>query len=254
MAGIDPISATTAKITMFFNETELSTGTCFFWRSDGEVYLITNWHNLSGKDNITGKHLSDRLAEPNAIQFTVFLKRQSGIEVGKGRFPLLDESDRPQWLEHPKFGNRVDVVALALGHEFRDAVCLNDQAKSPLLVEVAMDVFIIGYPLGIGVKDVPLWKRGTIASEPGLDVDDLPLLYVDTASTKGMSGSPVLLRARSGRMEDGSTTMSSSSIMNRVVGVYSGRVGQKSGLDAQLGRVWKAHLVDEIIAQRSPVK
>jgi len=251
MSGIDPISATTSKVTMFFNETELSTGTCFFWRANSGVYLVTNWHNLSGKDNITGKHLSDKLAEPNAIEFNIILNADNGPVIGKWRFPLLHDDDRPRWLEHPTFGKRVDVVALALGRELGSAVCLNDHAKSRLLISVAMDVFVIGYPLGIGVKDVPLWKRGTIASEPDLDVDDLPLLYVDTATTKGMSGSPVLLRASSGRMEDGSTTMSSSRIMNRVVGVYSGRVAQKNGLDAQLGRVWKAHLIDEIIAQRS---
>lgn len=249
MIGIDVLSAASSKLTMYFDETELSTGTCFFWRRNARVYLITNWHNLSGRDNITGKHLSDTLAEPNSIVFSLVLPTEEGIKFGSFRGKILDEDGSRLWIEHPIFGRRVDVVALPLPEELSQLICVNDKARDNVHLGVGLDVFILGYPLGLGVKDLPLWKRGTIASEPGMDVDELPLFYVDTATTKGMSGSPVILRTRTGKMEDGSVAMASSRLMTRFVGVYSGRIAPKNGLDAQIGRVWKAKVIDEILDQ-----
>ena len=39
-------------------------------------------------------------------------------------------------------------------------------------------------------------KRARIASEPIIDIQDRPLMYIDTASRSGMSGSPVIIYIR----------------------------------------------------------
>jgi hypothetical protein len=55
-----------------------------------------------------------------------------------------------------------------------------------------MDVFVLGYPRGIsGGGRFPLWKRGSIASEPDVNIDNLPMMYIDTATREGMSRAPV---------------------------------------------------------------
>ena len=37
-------------ITIRFTDAELGIGTAFFYSFDGKDYLITNWHNVTGKD------------------------------------------------------------------------------------------------------------------------------------------------------------------------------------------------------------
>ncbi|WP_373414613.1 serine protease [Ensifer aridi] len=250
MTGVDILSAASAKLTMFFNDTPLSTGTCFFWRHERHIYLITNWHNFSGRDNLTGEHLSQTLAEPNNIECSVVLPAAVGVDFGKFRAKIVDEENNPLWIEHPIFGRNVDVVALPLPDSMNKVVCVNDKARDTVRLGVGVDVFILGYPLGIGVENFPLWKRGTIASEPEMDIDGKPLLYVDTATTKGMSGSPVIVRTNSGSMDDGSVVMASTRVMTRFVGIYSGRIAPRSGLDAQIGRVWKGKVIDEVLLNR----
>ncbi len=113
-----------------------------------------------------------------------------------------------------------------------------------------MDVFVLGYPRGIsGGGRFPLWKRGSIASEPDVNIDDLPKMYIDTATREGMSGAPVYAQevgvwAPEGKkLPDGAMFGRG----HRFIGIYSGRVGDDPFL-AQLGIVWKEEAIQEIIA------
>ena len=89
-----------------------------------------------------------------------------------------------------------------------------------------------------------------MASEPELDVENLPYFFADTATRTGMSGSPVVL------YKDRPITMINekerkvSRHWTKFVGVYSGRIGADNETkgDAQLGRVWKPHVIQEMIA------
>lgn len=115
-------------------------------------------------------------------------------------------------------------------------------------VHVGSDVFILGYPFGItGGEKLPIWKRASIASEPAIDLDGLPKIFVDTASRPGMSGSPVILKQRRQATIIQGNLISRYSM--RFIGIYSGRIGSNDQLQAQLGIVWKAHVIDEIINQ-----
>jgi hypothetical protein len=70
-----------------------------------------------------------------------------------------------------------------------------------------MDVFVLGYPFGPGKTGLPVWKRGSIASEPDLVPQVENYLLVDTASRPGMSGSPVILRTYGTHMSRGEITL-----------------------------------------------
>ena len=62
------------------------------------------------------------------------------------------------------------------------------------ITQVGMDIFILGYPHGY-ISDptiFPIWKKGTLAAEPDIDIGKLPQMYVDATTANGMSGAPVI--------------------------------------------------------------
>jgi Trypsin-like peptidase domain len=233
---------------MFFNDTRLSIGTAFIWVADGSHLLITNWHNLSGRDPNTGKHLSRTAAEPNIIRVWFNQKDRLGNKIAKP-VPIRGKNGLPLWWVHPQHGNKVDVVALPIAIQADvDSYPINAMPNDNLLLAIGMDVFILGYPFGIGPGGFPIWKRGSIASEPGLVANDQLQIFVDTASRPGMSGSPVIRRSwNTHQMEDGSVNMGIGTA-TRFLGVYSGRLGTEDPLDAQLGLTWPATFVTEIVS------
>lgn len=71
-----------------------------------------------------------------------------------------------------------------------------------MLLRVATDVFVLGYPKGIsGGGEFPIWKRASIATEPDIQLGTLPKMLVDTATREGMLGAPVIAVARRGVLE-----------------------------------------------------
>lgn len=107
-----------------------------------------------------------------------------------------DTPEQPIWLEHPEYGKNVDVVAIPISsiHDDVDITSVNEIPEtSDFMVQVAQDVFVLGYPKGIdGGKNFPIWKRASIATEPDLDYDEFPRFLIDTATREGMSGAPVI--------------------------------------------------------------
>lgn len=186
-------------------------------------------------------------------------KNSDFIEFEDFEVPLRDASDLPLWLKHPVHADRVDVVAVPI--TLPDHLHATDIEKfiEPMNDEttesVADDVFILSYPFGMSAGGVfPIWKRGSIASEPALDLNDLPMFYVDTASRSGMSGAPVVLFERRPvtlmrNSPENPERQEISQHRMKVLGDYSGRIGaDDTGLKAQLGIVWKARVIDEVVS------
>ena len=114
--------------------------------------------------------------------------------------------------------------------------------------EIAMDVFIVGFPLGLTYQDVfPVWKRGSVATEPQLSINNLPVFLVDSTTRQGMSGSPVYLRTFGQCIHENGNVETTNGPTSRFVGVYSGRYGADDEEAAQLGRVWHQEVINEII-------
>ena len=247
--NIDPYTSAVSPIDMYFDNTPLSRGTAFFWEEEGQTFLVTNWHNFSGKDPFTGNHITENAAEPNRITFDVF----EGGDLNKRRTLSTDlfENYIPTWLEHPMHKSRVDVVCRKIALSGHSVFPINTLASQQIVTKIGHDVFILGYPMGIDTLRLPVWKRGSVASEPDIDVSDLPMFYVDTATASGMSGSPVIRRDTSGEMENGEFVIGGR-IMSRFVGVYSGRITTKDAHEAQLGIVWKSRVIPEIISGGTP--
>ena len=167
----------------------------------------------------------------------------------------LDErQEKPAWFIHPKYKTEVDVIALHLSEKeepILDNMSINTVEFDDYGLHVADDVFVLGFPYKLnGGGRLPLWKRGTIACEPGADIDGLPKVLIDTASRKGMSGAPVIMR-RIGihGAQEGKPPELIGQIQS-FLGVYSGRIkssNDRDDLEAQLGIVWKASVISEII-------
>jgi hypothetical protein len=245
--SIDQYSVATVPIEMFFQNTSLSTATAFIWQQEQKHFLVTNWHNVSGKDPFTGKHLSKTAAEPDCVKIWF-----NGKALGQKFFkfePLRDTSDRPLWWVHPQHGSKIDVVALPVdAPDDAEMHPINRMPSDQLAILIGMDVFVLGYPFGIGMAGLPVWKRASIASEPQLVSTGPPFFLVDTASRPGMSGSPVVRRSWTTHTFESGDVHVGAPTATKFVGVYSGRLSTNDPLDAQLGVVWPAVLVEEIVS------
>lgn len=248
---------------MFSNQGSLSTGSCFFWGLNDRTFLITNWHNLAGRNPQTNELMSSTGAVPQRISFIVF-KRISEpdsdgfyelnympVEVG-----LYDNHSKPRWLEHPEFGKRVDVAAIDVTSDVRGYQIdhVNTLEADALLdVTASQDVFVVGFPFGLMANvPAPIWKRGSIALDPTFDVDGLPKMLVDTATRSGMSGSVVIARhvlvGKHFSKKDGTrATPVLRAVHDVVIGIYSGR-HYPDFEKAQLGIVWKRRLIEETVS------
>jgi hypothetical protein len=233
----------------------LACGTAFFFEEEVQKYLVTNWHNLAGRHPKTRQVLDKNWGDvPNKIKiYKHDLKRlgqSDAIEI-----PLVNAGKRPVWFEHPIHGSNIDIGILPIAADQSQNVYSIDAAIKDidpfdsLPINVGESVFVLGFPFGLsGSSYFPIWKAAIIASEPEIDINKLPFFYIDTATRQGMSGSPVMQR------EPRSVFIMEENKMSRYrctfLGVYSGRIGAKDELAAQLGIVWKASCLLEIIDAR----
>ena len=254
----------------YFNETAGSISTSFLWKHNQNFSLVTAWHVVSGRHFQSKKVLSKTGLLPNKLAVSVCVAlRHSGFHwvTWPVQIPLYFDDGRARYLVHPEKGDDFDIAVLPLGSNFvgeiitaaskvRDAPrecfaveCASEITQEMLLM-AADDVFIVGFPEGIqGGEYLPIWKRASIASEPAVDPNKLPVMLVDTLGKEGLSGSPVYRRATSGVYftEPGKSTVATGPVSN-FVGLYSGRFGSE-GAEAQLGIVWKRACVEEAIAR-----
>lgn len=242
---LDPYSPAAIAVDQFFNETSLGSATSFVWRRRERLYLITNWHVVTRRHNETAAHLREDAAEPSHL-IGFFRAQRNSLEVQQRKIALRDRDGAPLWLHHAAFGRLVDVVAVPLDGEYAAFVSpINELPVEPLSVRIGMDVFVLGFPFGSKIPSLPVWKRGSIASEPEIvrQADNFHL--VDTASRPGMSGAPVILRSYGVHLTDSGPSIKTDP-GTTFFGVYSGRLHAAEN-EAQLGRVWPAPFIHEII-------
>lgn len=198
----------------------MSSGTAFFYECEGRRFLVTNWHNVSGRDVFTKQKIDPAGRVPQflfvkAAQFmrpeitgnTDFAMIGQRVEIYCDSEAMLD----PIWLEHPDLGSDCDAVAIELAKPELEPPFMhtpvNRISAIPIPVRPGQPAFIIGYPSSLSTGfGLPIWKSGYIASEPHYPVTlqgklskhggleggrQLPAFFIDSQTRKGMSGSPV---------------------------------------------------------------
>jgi hypothetical protein len=124
---------------------------------------------------------------------------------------------------------------------------------------------MIGYPHGYhdNKNHMPIWKTGSIVSEPDLDFNGKKLLVVDISAFPGMSGSPAFYVTHNGYLTKSGDMMMDMGMKMHFLGVYASmpminsdlfleQVDQRDAYKVshseslQLGNVWKASLLEDI--------
>jgi len=272
---LSAISFFPVHIEMMRNSIKIGDGTGFIYHHKklNENFLITNYHVVSARGPTEpSKLLKGYPDSPDALNFKLLCKDRKTIK--SGGIDLIQDSD-PQWLEHPKREQGVDIVALKI--EFEEDALIISQDKLGLVEDIKLDIgtdlFIVGYPYGIETEGFfPIWKKGSVASEPLTPQNKLARFYIDAFTTPGMSGSPVfacenrqvfdashdtfnaLEKHESGEI----SALDALDLINldelkkpyqkkhfKLVGIYSGRMlnGER---DPGLGIVWKTELIEEM--------
>jgi hypothetical protein len=264
---IDYLSLSTTPVNLLKGNDLVSQGTGFYYVEKAEggqvLFLVTNYHVL------TGSAPNDRKSPiGDNITFQFHESAEVPGKVKTLRLPLFTKSGKPLWITSSSFPEADLAVIPVLSDAYKDCKvsCISAEwAKPQMLLRPTTNVTLVGYPYGYfdTANALPIWKTGTIASEPGVDFEKKPLLLVDVAAFPGMSGSPVFAIA-SGIYEraDGSAVTPGS--VREFLGVYASMqmVGKNKYLEQlthgaqygirdmeslQIGHVWKANLVLETI-------
>ncbi|MYC60387.1 MAG: trypsin-like peptidase domain-containing protein [Gammaproteobacteria bacterium] len=244
----DTLSGVSRYIRMYFGETFLASGTCFFvMTTDGPV-LVTNRHNFTGRDNITGRPLRKDCGIPDHAVVTLHGPGEVHYHID-----LVDREnpEAPSWVEHPTLGAEADIVALPV----KEMTNIIGETNSISLEgvssqanwhrwDVGSELQVIGYPYGQIGGPFPIWSKGFIASEPDVDVAGLPIFLIDCRSRPGQSGSPVWARFGKGDVvTHKGQDYQAKETQNYFLGVYSGRLRG----DSDLGLVWKRNCIEELV-------
>jgi hypothetical protein len=260
-----------------------SYATGFFVRVPNAILLVTNWHVVTGLNPAEPSHCDKPI--PELMKVTVRGREGGILELS---LPLYARDLAPMWYEHED-GHAVDIaiyplrVELANHFEFVDLMSMMDD--DDIDIEVAKEVFILGYPFckteleeSFGQDApyyLPIWKRGSIASEPGSPYGGRVVL-IDSLSRPGMSGSPVVIAQEQSHMVsdssktqaifrrieqgdlraytelDRETTRDATVKSFNFFGVYSGVVGTTRMAEVALGKCWSADTLVEVINAQQP--
>lgn len=256
---VSGLSICSVMLEMYFGDQILAKGTGWFWRLSDGVALVTAWHNLSGLHHTMRKPLSSQGGMPDRLRYRYITQSPQTFQDADVPLYLDDERTRPRWFVHPTFGSYLDMAFLGLNMNGADVACVNDTISIMRTSgRPGFDVFAVGYPQGVRMVGVlPVWKRGSIASDPDMPVEGLPKFYVDMAGRGGLSGAPVY-RVQQGVVVNETATGESIGFGNQTefLGLYSGRAADqllpeaKSGESTDLGFVWQAKFVEEMLDNR----
>jgi hypothetical protein len=224
----------------------LSTATGFIVEHQGKLFLVTNWHVLSGRNAETDKPLSSTGGIPDEVRIAHHLKNRLGTWQFQGE-SLVASDGSPLWLAHPA-GSKVDVAALELKNvrdNFQVYPFDLTLAGADIHPQPAMPISVIGFPLGLRPNAFfPIWKTGHIATDPDLDHGGRPAFLIDATTRNGMSGSPVVIRISGPYMNSRSEMMVGiGGVQTRFLDIYSGRIHD----DAEIGCVWRPHVISELL-------
>ena len=236
----------------------LSHATGFFWEHQGSQFLITNRHVVTGRNTFTDDYLTPELIQPYRIRYfevkwyqmpnDMWALTRQAVEIE------LFSDGQANFLQDPDFDlYRVDIVAIPLARLMevngKFSPFVNHFKFESLFHFTGDTCYTVGYPFRNYTGNmIPIWKSGTLASEPFFPVDNKPMFLLDTLTKDGMSGSPVFRRSF-GPASGADLTMNLDSIVRtEFVGVYSGRMSSPEFAQAGLGIAWYANRIPRIIS------
>lgn len=269
-AAMNTLSLCCTPIELLSNDGEdsiVSSASGFFWAYRERPYLITNWHVISGRNPFTGNIISETGYIPQKIRFFGVSYSLEGKNLAFSRKPyvisLPDDTCRQISKPPTVAGHGVDVLALPIPTEAifkkngnlqgfvgaEKLTCfINEAVGRPIVTRAGDDCFLLGYPLRNydGLK-LPIWKRGSIASETNIGVDGRPIFLVDAATTSAMSGCPILRKAITVTAENRDIGAVQEFTNLDIIGIYAGRLQSSDLAATNIGYGWYKTLIDQVI-------
>jgi hypothetical protein len=275
---VRPESLSTVRLELFFHDVPLGYGTGFLYQFGQYVTLVTNWHVLAGRNPLNGAYSENTQYVPNLVKFNLNIENQEGSSVTPRYIELeLIKNGDPIWIETeilPSNGGEMpDVAAIILNDQLEDFADIGSRivAMSSIAIasrgedgefvlkfpypKVGSDVFIVGFPNGLVTQGVlPIWKRGSVATEPLHPVLGKPVFLIDATTRSGMSGSPIIYFGKEVTDEDG-TPLSANAPDDTMwlMGIYAGRNGvSQEEYSMALGRGWRREVIDQLFIRPRP--
>jgi len=260
MRNVDPLSLVTTMVSLNLNDRQVSQGTGFFYQSVKErlCFLVTNYHVITGNspgasEPIKGDSISFKLRVKTGVSRTI-------------KIPLF-KNGKPTWLQHAKEANADIAVIPLYGDYIKDCdfEALNSGVKNDDVYKgPTARVTLIGYPYGFHdqANMLPVWKTGSVASEPEYDFNGEKTIVLDISAFPGMSGSPAMIVAKGGYGDKDGNMYAGNAY--HFLGIYASMNMFNSELNLeqvsndakhfvkhteslQLGVIWKASLINDIV-------
>lgn len=220
------------------------------------VFLVTNRHVVRGRHQDTDEFLDPKVATPPS-GVRAYFRTGDVSKVLPVEISLFDGSGLARWVEHPTLGRRVDVVGISLGdidtavEMFSLDLTRTNPTNAPggcvdqLDFDLGDGVIVTGFPFGLRAPEYrAIWARGSVASHPADDFDQLPRFLIDSRTREGQSGSPVFFHSPYGSWRSiAGDTCEGDGPAAMLVGIYSGRVNDQS----DLGYVWGPGVIAEVL-------
>lgn len=236
---IEPILLTAANVFTFDGQRRLTNASGFFFERDDRLFLVTSRHVLV---DASAEHFPDRL-EIELHTNPKNLAASTGFSI-----PLYREGVSV-WRQASDATGQVDVAVIELDRKampqpteyraFTPSHLLHELDR----VEVGNSLLVVGFPLGFHdtLHHMPVVRRAIIASSFGLRFQGEGYFLTDARTHRGMSGSPVVMRASGDEALPGDLRW-------KLLGVHSARldVGNRDiQLDEALGLncAWYANVI-----------
>jgi hypothetical protein len=212
-AQIQYESLTSLLLIVFHDADTICQGTGFIIKPKNNCYLVTNYHVLTNKNPYTGTWADEKKQlSPNRIEIwyhsktspSINKKYEVLIRSGKELFMYKTENSKVMDIGILPLTDTVgDIRIFPLKYDEKIQGLKSQLSLSENKMKVTEQVFSIGFPYGAIFDNYPLWKKGTIATEPISDYNGYPIIAADGIWLPGMSGSPVYQITNSINIDEG---------------------------------------------------
>jgi hypothetical protein len=224
----------------------------FFYKHKEKLYFITNRHVVVD---------DTKNFFPDILRLKLHTDKNDLTHHKRYSIPLY-ENGKQKWLEHPVWGETVDVVALPV--EVPSIFYITPFSKEDLILEgkpgsvydsIGDDIIVVGYPCGYhdSKNNIPLIRRASLASFYPLPYEGNMYFLIDACLHEGTSGSPVLLKPRPmhllRRDKSGAHRTAFDNPKKYLIGIHQGEY-DKYNNSLNLHIVWFAELIQQIIEAR----
>lgn len=225
--------------------------TGFFYSAHGVVYFVTNRHVVDPRFGNPSASV-----EVDALRLRLHVAAENLVPSRTIDLPLKRNG---QSLSHFHRLPEVDVAVVEVDqgirrHAFLKWITSENFVPQNLSLTAGEDVMVFGYPLSFydTPHNLPIVRKGMVASAYGVNFQDLPLFLIDANLHPGMSGGPVFTKPTNVSTTTNGNVTFDARQSQFFLGIQSSvRVAvldRERVSNLGLCNVWYARTIDEIVS------